>query len=148
HLGLPFVSAAVAGPVNPDPSVPAFIFPGPNYSGFRARPRNRMGNAAFEGIFSGALGPINRQPREGGLPPARNFNALCSRLAQVTQLPAAPELPGRRLPTQFHHTGPWTDPAGRAPVDFPWSRLTPGRSLVYASMGTLQNGVLRTFQMI
>ena len=148
HLGLPFVSAAVAVPVNADPSVPAFIFPWPHDSGFRARLRNRMGNAAFEWIFSGVLRTINRQRREWGLPPARNFNALCSRLAQVTQLPAALELPGRRLPTQFHHTGPWTDPAGRAPVDFPWSRLTPGRPLVYASMGTLQNGVLRTFQVI
>jgi zeaxanthin glucosyltransferase len=33
-------------------------------------------------------------------------------------------------------------------VDFPWSRLKPGRPLAYASMGTLQNGVLRTFQVI
>ncbi len=33
-------------------------------------------------------------------------------------------------------------------MDFPWSRLDPGRPLVYASMGTLQNGVLRTFRMI
>ena len=33
HLGLPFVSAAVALPVNADPSVPAFIFPWPHRSG-------------------------------------------------------------------------------------------------------------------
>jgi MGT family glycosyltransferase len=33
-------------------------------------------------------------------------------------------------------------------VDFPWERLDPGRPLAYASMGTLQNGVLRTFRMI
>src|SRR4029077_16138325 len=33
-------------------------------------------------------------------------------------------------------------------VDFPWSRLDPGRPLAYASMGTLQNGVLRTFRLI
>src|SRR5262249_44606685 len=42
----------------------------------------------------------------------------------------------------------WTDAAGRAPVDFPWSSLDPDRPLVYASMGTLQNGILRTFRMI
>jgi zeaxanthin glucosyltransferase len=35
-----------------------------------------------------------------------------------------------------------------APVDFPWSRLDPNRPLVYASMGTLQNGILQTFRMI
>jgi MGT family glycosyltransferase len=73
---------------------------------------------------------------------------LFSGLTQVAQLPAALELPGRRLPTGFHHTGPWTDAEGRAPVDFPWERIDPSRPLVYASMGTLQNRVLRTFRMI
>src|SRR5262249_50553257 len=64
------------------------------------------------------------------------------------QLPAALELPGRGLPPHFHHTGPWGDPEARAPVDFPWSRLDDGRPMAYASMGTLQNGVLPTFRMI
>src|SRR5262249_5526570 len=45
-------------------------------------------------------------------------------------------------------TGPWTDAAGREPVDFPWERLDPSRRLVYASMGTLQNGILQTFRMM
>src|SRR4029077_2513606 len=81
-------------------------------------------------------------------PPTRGFNALFSGLAQVSQQPAALELPGRRLPPHFHHTGPWTDAAGRTPVDFPYGRLAPDRPLVYASMGTLQNGILRTFRMI
>ena len=33
-------------------------------------------------------------------------------------------------------------------MDFPWERIDPSRPLVYASMGTLQNGVLRTFRVI
>jgi len=148
HLGLPFVSAGAALPVNADPSVPAFIFPWSHRSGINARLRNWVGNVVFEWIFSGVLRSINRQRQAWQLRPARNFNALFSELAQVAQLPAALELPGRRLPTHFHHTGPWTDSAGRAAVDFPWSRLKPGRPLAYASMGTLQNGVLRTFQVI
>jgi zeaxanthin glucosyltransferase len=148
YLGLPFVSAAAALPVNVDPSVPPWIFPWPHRVGIGARLRNRVGNAAFEWIFSGVLETINRQRRAWGLSPARNFNALLSGLAQVSQLPAALELQGRRLPPHVHHTGPWTDAAGRAPVDFPWSRLDLGRPLAYASMGTLQNGVLQTFRMI
>jgi MGT family glycosyltransferase len=107
-----------------------------------------VGNAASEWIFSGVLRTINRQRQAWGLPPARDVDSLFSRLAQVAQLPAALELPGRRLPPHVHHTGPWTDAAGREPVDFPWSRLDPGRPLAYASMGTLQNGVLRTFRVI
>ena len=148
HLGLPFVSVAAALPLNLDASVPPNIFPWPHRVGVVARLRNRVGNAVLEWLFWGGLRTINRQRRAWGLPPARDFNSLFSRLAQVAQLPAALELPGRRLPPHVHHTGPWTDPQGRAPVEFPWARLDPSRSLVYASMGTLQNGILRTFRMI
>jgi zeaxanthin glucosyltransferase len=148
HLGLPFVSVAVALPVNLDPSAPPVNVPWPHRTGLGARLRNWVGNTVCEWIFSGVVRTINRQRRAWGLSPARGLNAQFSGLAQVSQLPAALELPGRRLPPHFHHTGPWTDAAGRAPVDFPWSRLDPDRPLVYASMGTLQNGILRTFRMI
>jgi MGT family glycosyltransferase len=148
HLGLPFVSVAAALPINTDPSVPPVTFSWPHRVGVAARLRNRVGNAVSEWIFSGVLRTINRQRRAWKLPPARNLNALFSTLAQVSQLPAELELPRRRLPPSFLHTGPWTDPEARAPVDFPWSRLDPSRPLVYASMGTLQNGVLRTFRVI
>ena len=113
-----------------------------------AQVRNGVGNVASEWILSGVLRTINRQRRAWGLPRARDVDALFSTLAQVAQLPAALELPGRQTPRYLHHTGPWTDAAGREPVDFPWSRLDPGQPLAYASMGTLQNGVLQTFRLI
>ena len=148
HLGLPFVSVAAALPVNLDPSVPPVNIPWLHRVGTGARFRNRLGNTACEWTFSGVVRTINRQRRAWGLPAARGLNDTFSGLAQVAQLPVALELPGRGLPHGFHHTGPWIDPLARAPVDFPWSRLDPGRPLVYASMGTLQNGILRTFQKI
>ena len=148
HLGLPFVSVAAALPINTDPFVPHGIFPWPHRIGVGARLRNRVGNAAFEWTISGVVQTINVQRRAWGLPPARGVNSLFSRLAQVAQLPDALELPGRRSSPHVHNTGPWTDPAARSPVHFPWAFLDPGRPLVYASMGTLQNGVLRTFRMI
>src|SRR5262245_16355999 len=148
HLGLPFVSVAAALPVNLDPRVPPVTLPWAHRTGVRARLRNWFGNTIYEWVFSGVRGTINRQRKVWGLPSVRNFNAMFSGLAQVSQLPAALELPGRRLAPHCHHTGPWTDAAGRAPVDFPWERLDPGRPLAYASMGTLQNGILRTFRMI
>ncbi len=148
RLGLPFVSAAAALPIDPDAGVPPAIFPWPHRTGVAARLRNRAGNAASGWIMSGALRTINQQRRAWGLPPARDIQSLFSKLAQVAQLPAALELPGRRTPPHFHHTGPWTDAEGRAPVDFPWELLDPGRPLVYASMGTLQNGILQTFRVI
>lgn len=148
YLGLSFVSVAAALPINSDPSVPSVCFPLSHRLGYWARVRNRVSNTVSEWIFSGILRTINRQRRTWGLPSAKNYNALFSGLAQVSQLPAALELPGRRLPPHFYHTGPWTDSTARAPVDFPWSRLDPDRPLVYATMGTLQNGVLQTFRVM
>jgi MGT family glycosyltransferase len=148
HLRLPFVSVAAALPVNLDASVPPVNLPWFHRVGPWARLRNWMGNTASEWIFSGVVGTINQQRRAWGLPAVRGFNGMFSGLAQIAQLPAAFELPGRRVPPHLHYTGPWTDAAGRAPVDFPWSRLDPKRPLVYASMGTLQNGILRTFRII
>jgi MGT family glycosyltransferase len=148
YLGLPFVNVAAALPVNLDVSAPPVSFPWSHRVGLWARLRNWIGNTASEVSFSGLVKTINEQRRAWGLPPINGFNGLNSAMTQVAQLPAALELPGRRLPPGFHHTGPWTDADGRAPVDFPWERIDRSRPLVYASMGTLQNRVLRTFRMI
>jgi zeaxanthin glucosyltransferase len=148
YLGLPYVNVAVAVPVNLDVSVPPVTFPWSHHAGPWARLRNWMGNMASELSFSGLVKTINEQRRAWGLSAIKGFNGLSSAQTQIAQLPAALELPGRRLPPGFHHTGPWTDSEGRALVDFPWERIDPSRPLVYASMGTLQNRVLRTFRMI
>src|SRR5262245_19060678 len=116
YLGLPFVSAAAALPVNLDVSVPPVTFPWTHRVGHWARFRNWMGNTASELSFSALVRTINQQRQAWGLRPIKGFNDLFSGLAQIAQLPAAMELPDRRLPPAFHHTGPWTDSEGRAPV--------------------------------
>jgi MGT family glycosyltransferase len=148
HLRLPFVSVAAALPINLDPSVPFVSFPWSHGFGRAARLRNRLGNVYSGWICAPVLRAINRQRRAWGLPTAGRVDALFSKRAHLAQLPAALELPGRRVPPYFHYTGPWTDAEGRAPVDFPWSRLDPARPLAFASMGTLQNGVRRNFRII
>jgi UDP:flavonoid glycosyltransferase YjiC (YdhE family) len=47
-------------------------------------------------------------------------------------------------PAQFHYTGPFHDGFGRIESNFPWNRLT-DEPLIYASMGTLQNGLESVF---
>src|SRR5262245_18940581 len=98
HLGLPFVNVAAALPVNLDVSVAPVTCPWSHKVGHWARLRNWMGNNASELSFSGLVGTINWQRRAWGLRPIKGFNDLFSRLAQIAQLPAALELPGRRLP--------------------------------------------------
>lgn len=148
HLGLPFVSVAAALPLNLDAGVPPIYFPWPYRVGLAAHLRNQIGNAHMEWVGSAILRQISRQRRAWRLSAVRGMNSLFSGLAQVAQLPAALEMPGRVLPPGFHHTGPWTDPEARAVVDFPWDRLDPDRPLVYASMGTLQNRLVRPYRLI
>ncbi|WP_422925655.1 nucleotide disphospho-sugar-binding domain-containing protein [Singulisphaera sp. PoT] len=148
YLGLPFVSAAAALPINLDSTVPFVSFPWAHSYSPLARLRNLMGNAFFKRMGRVHLEAINRQRRAWGLRTAPGMNELFSELGQFAQLPAGLELSGRRVPPNFHYTGPWTDPEARAAIDFPWSRIDPARLLIYASMGTLQNGVLRPYRII
>jgi MGT family glycosyltransferase len=148
HLGLPFVSASAALPLNLDDSVPFLSFAWGPGTGLLARLRNRMGNAFLEYLLTPLHRIINEQRREWGLPALRTMNDYFSRRAQIAQVPAAFDFPGRRLPPHFHYTGPFTDGEGRAAVDFPWWRLDPGLPLVFASMGTLQNGLHHVFHTI
>jgi MGT family glycosyltransferase len=70
-----------------------------------------------------------------------------SRLAQLTQTPREFDFPSGHWPAHFHHTGPFHDATLRPPIDFPWDKLT-GEPLIYASMGTLQNGSEQLFNAI
>jgi MGT family glycosyltransferase len=73
---------------------------------------------------------------------------MLSPLAQITQLPEALEFEvvGDK-PSGLHYTGPFVHSEQRPAVEFPWERLD-GRPLIYASMGTLQNGSEAIFRTI
>jgi zeaxanthin glucosyltransferase len=66
--------------------------------------------------------------------------ATVSKLAVITQTPKEFDFPGIPWPAQFHYTGPFHDDEGREPVPFPWDKLT-DKPLIYASLGTLVNGL-------
>jgi UDP:flavonoid glycosyltransferase YjiC (YdhE family) len=68
-----------------------------------------------------------------------------SELAWLTQTPKEFDFESSHWPSQFHYTGPFHDGFGRMESDFPWARLT-GEPLIFASMGTLQNGLESVFR--
>jgi MGT family glycosyltransferase len=74
-------------------------------------------------------------------------NATISKLAVITQTPKEFDFPGIPQAPAFHYAGPFHDDYGRASVAFPWERLT-GEPLIYASMGTLVNGLTDVFRII
>jgi MGT family glycosyltransferase len=61
-------------------------------------------------------------------------------VAVITQTPKEFDFPGIPWPPQFHYAGPFHDDEGREPVPFPWEKLT-DKPLIYASLGTLVNGL-------
>jgi zeaxanthin glucosyltransferase len=73
--------------------------------------------------------------------------ATVSKLAVVTQTPKEFDFPGTPWPPQFHYAGPFVDNEGRDPVAFPWEKLN-GKPLIYASLGTLVNGLDRIYRTI
>jgi zeaxanthin glucosyltransferase len=70
-----------------------------------------------------------------------------SKLAVITQAPKEFDFPDISLPAHFHYAGPFHDGEGREPVDFPWQRLD-GKPLIYASLGTLVNGLEHAYRAI
>jgi zeaxanthin glucosyltransferase len=74
-------------------------------------------------------------------------NATISKRAVITQTPREFDFPNVPQALTFHYAGPFHDDHGRESVAFPWERLT-GEPLIYASMGTLVNGLTDVFRII
>jgi MGT family glycosyltransferase len=151
-LGLPFVTIANALPINREPAVP------PYFTDWRPSPapwtrwRNRLGNALLDRLTAPLWQDLQQQRHHLGLPRHQQREGVHSPLLQLAQLPASLDFPRERLPSHFHYVGRLADPSGQEPllrdaVPFPWERLD-GRPLVYASLGTLQNGRPEIFAQI
>lgn len=146
-LDLPFISVCCALMLNQDPNVPP-INTGWNYhSAGWASIRNQLGHELMGRIARPITDEIVAYRQRWNLPAYRHPDDAYSNLAQLCQQPAEFEFPRQRLPACFHFTGPYSNPASREPSSFPFERLT-GKPLIYASLGTVQNQLLETFQVI
>jgi zeaxanthin glucosyltransferase len=141
HLGLPYVQIWNILHFDSSGSTPLALYSWPHETSPEALARNVEGLQIF------------REYREALLPVAQSYAerngleidwskpaATVSKLAVITQTPKEFDFPIPHLPAQFHYAGPFHDNEGREPVSFPWAKLT-GKPLIYASMGTLVNGL-------
>lgn len=147
HLGIPFVSIAIVPPMNHDGRLPPFYFGWQPAKGSFGRLRNRMAMQLLSWIATPISKLLNAQRAEWGLKPFRGIGDALSPIAQVAQMPAILEFESASRPQHLYFTGPWVNAAQRPEIDFPWDRLD-GRPLVYASLGTLQNGFEPVFRAI
>ena len=138
HLGIPFVTVCNALNLNQEPGVP------PPFTSFAykdsalARVRNQLGYRVAGLVMSPVAKVVSRYRVQWGQQPYSDPQQSFSRLAQISQLPASFDYPRKELDSHFHYTGPLRK-ANAKPTPFPWERLD-GRPMVYASLGTLQNG--------
>jgi zeaxanthin glucosyltransferase len=148
YLGLPWISIALIPPLVQDDRFPPFWFGWAAEQDRVSRLRNRLAMFLLLRIATPIFREVNQQRRAWGLKPFRRPEEALSPLAQITQLPQALEFEviGEK-PAGLHYTGPFVDSEQRPAVAFPWERLD-GRPLIYASMGTLQNGSEAIFRTI
>ena len=144
RLGLRFVTICNALLMNREPDVPPpFVSWG--YSGKTStRWMNRVGYATSGLVTGPVTRTVARYRKMWGLSPQRSPEDSFSRLLQISQQPRSFDFPRSALPSCFHYVGPLRKASGHE-VPFPWERLD-GRPLVYASLGTLQNGKQQVFQ--
>ncbi len=147
YLGLPYVSIAFFPPLVQDDRIPPFCFGWRAGRGWCSRLRNRLGMRLLSRVAAPILGAVNTQRRAWGLKALEHSTDALSRLAQIAQLPEILEFEYGDRPPLLHYTGPFVDARQRPRIDFPWERLDE-RPLVYASLGTLQNGSEAIFRMI
>ena len=148
HLGLPWISLALIPPLLSDDRFPPFWLGWAAEQDWLSRLRNRLAMQLLLRVAAPIFRDVNERRVAWGLEPYRNPEQGLSPLAQITQLPAALEFNIRgEKPAGLHYAGPFLDAQRRPAVDFPWDRLD-GRPLIYASLGTLQNGSEAIFRTI
>jgi MGT family glycosyltransferase len=140
HLGIPFVHVALALHQDFTGQTPFWAYDWPHESGPEAQGRNLQGLVDLGPLVAPCEAVTREYVERVGLKVDVDDPYFAfSRLAQITQTPKVFDFPGDHWPRYFHHTGPLHDGYGRVPIAFPWERVT-GEPLIYASMGTLNNG--------
>lgn len=148
HLNLPFIQVSNALHLDLSGHAPLCVYDWPHQPGPEGHARNIEGTKAFLKMAAPIVAMERDYVARVGLPiDVEDPMSHRSKLAQLTQTPKEFDFPGDHWPAHFHYTGPWHGPSLRPPVDFPWDKLT-GEPLIYASMGTLQNGAERIFEAI
>ena len=149
-LGIPFVSVACALPVNREPGVPLPVMPFGYGTDERSMKMVEGSTRVYDWLMSPHAEVIAAQARSLGLAPRSAMHECLSPLLQVSQTVESFDFPRKALPPHFHHVGPlrFTQAAqvpddGRRMPD-----IDPGRSFVFASLGTLQGGRFGLFKRI
>src|SRR5215813_10177011 len=147
RLGMPYAHLSNALHFDYSGYTPLCIYDWPHENTSEARSRNRKGVASFMEILRRTNPRAIQYAKEAGIGLNPDSYNTISKLTWITQMPKEFDFESSHWSSTLHHTGPFLDPAGRMKEDFPWEKIT-GQPIIYASMGTLQNGVASVYHEI
>jgi zeaxanthin glucosyltransferase len=141
QLAMPYVHISPHPFLDPTGAIPPHFFSWAHDTSPEAVARNREGLRTVGALLAPVLGIARSYAEAKGIRVDwASPTGSASKLAVITQLPREFDFPRPGWPPQFHYTGPFHDPERREDTPFPWDRVT-GQPLIYASMGTLVNGL-------
>lgn len=138
HLDIPYITVCNALLLNREPDVPPPFTPWDYRPNAARRMMHRLGYAALDRIMAPVNKVVARYRAQWNLPRHRHPEDSFSQLLQISQQPSTFDFPRHCLPSCFRYVGPLRKTSPYT-VPFPWEKLD-GRPLIYASLGTLQNG--------
>ena len=147
-MGIPYVDVWAVLHIDFSGFTPAALFSWPHETTAEAFKRNGEGLKVAAEVLAPVAEVAKQYAEKAGLQIDWNDpTATTSKLAVVTQTPKEFDFPNPHWPAEFHYAGPFHDDHGRKTVPFPWEKLT-GEPLVYASLGTLVNGLEYVYRII
>jgi zeaxanthin glucosyltransferase len=148
HLHIPYVQIWNVLHFDFSGSTPLALYSWPHDTSPEALARNFVGLQILREVRESMLPVAQSYAERSGLDiDWSNPAATVSKLAVITQTPKEFDFPIAHLPPQFHYAGPLHDNDGREPIPFRWEKLT-RKPLIYASMGTLVNGLNNVYSTI
>jgi MGT family glycosyltransferase len=147
-LNTPCVHIWTTLPIDGTGTTPACIYNWPHEDTPEARTRNLEGLKKLGGMATPSLDLAKAYATKAGLQiDWTNPATAVPRLAVIAQTPKEFDFPGIPWPPQFHYAGPFHVSENHAPIPFPWAKLN-GKPLIYASLGTLVNGLDHVYKTI
>ena len=148
HLRVPYVLIWSVLHFDFSGATPLSLYGWPHETTPEALARNVAGLQTFEELrgpvlaIAQAYADRNRLEIDWSNPAATSCE-----LATITQTPKEFDFPIPELPPRFYYAGSLQDKEGRERIPFSWEKLT-DKPLIYASMGTLVNGLENVYRTI
>ncbi len=147
-LSMPYVHIWNVLPVDTSGLTPPCYFSWPHETTSEARIRNKKGWQTIESFLPPLWDIAKPYAEKNGLKiDWSNPTATFSKLAIIAQTPKEFDFPDCPWARNFYYAGPFHDEEGRYAIPFPWESLN-SKPLIYASMGTLVNGLEQVYRTI